>query len=280
MNRILRGAKSRVEIQLYDPSGNPSGAGGPVTADVMDSAGQAVLSGQATTQTGGSTGPYGFDVTPTILDVYTVTWNLPSGQSRTSEYEVVGTHLFTIADLRAFDSQLANLEAATAREVREAVEERFERAAKVSFTLRGRRAYLDGRGTPELILPDFEVRKIVAIKVNGTALSASKLAEMKLDPCGYLVWGGGTFPEGFRNVEVLYEHGFETVPRPVHRAALRYAKHLLIATQIEHNERATGVATDVGFFRLTLAGRDGPTGLPEVDAVLDQFGRRHVGGFG
>jgi len=37
----------------------------------------------------------------------------------------------------------------------------------------------------------------------------------------------------------------------------------------------------VGGYRLTIAGRDGSTGLPEVDAVIDQFGRApgRVGGF-
>ena len=38
--------------------------------------------------------------------------------------------------------------------------------------------------------------------------------------------------------------------------------------------RATVEAPDVGFFRVSVAGPDRPTGIPEVDAVITDFGRR------
>jgi hypothetical protein len=76
-------------------------------------------------------------------------------------------------------------------------------------------------------------------------------------------------------------HGYEAVPEPVRRAGLIYARTLLIRSAMEQSDRATAVFTDIGGYRLTIAGRDGPTGIPDVDAVLspDQYGRRPAGSF-
>ena len=78
---------------------------------------------------------------------------------------------------------------------------------------------------------------------------------------------------GVGNVAVLYEHGRRSPEAPVKRAGIRLAKSVLLPSPLTADERATAVFTDIGGYRLTLPGRDGPTGLPDVDAVLDQFGR-------
>jgi hypothetical protein len=58
---------------------------------------------------------------------------------------------------------------------------------------------------------------------------------------------------------------------------MKYARYLLLNSVLDQNERATAVFTEASGYRLTIAGRDGPTGLPEVDAVLQQFGRKVPG---
>lgn len=76
-------------------------------------------------------------------------------------------------------------------------------------------------------------------------------------------------PEGRSTIR--YRYGLTEVPERVSEAVLRLAAYYLRPSATP--ERATGEATDVGFIRYTLAGRDGATGLPEVDAAIEQFGR-------
>ena len=58
---------------------------------------------------------------------------------------------------------------------------------------------------------------------------------------------------------------------PVAQAAMLLAREYLVRSVL--SSRATVESTDVGFFRVSVAGRDRPTGIPEVDAVIERFGR-------
>lgn len=77
-------------------------------------------------------------------------------------------------------------------------------------------------------------------------------------------------PEG--EASIRYRYGLTEVPVRVSEAVLALAAYYLRPQATP--ARATGEATDAGFIRYTLAGRDGATGLPEVDAIIEQFGRR------
>jgi hypothetical protein len=258
-----------------------------VTADVADSAGFPII-GSPFDATSPATGLY--QVTPTasateILDVYTVTWNLPDETTRTTEYETVGGFLFTLADLRAFDPNLADTAkypAPLLTEIREATEDLFEAptVGGVAFRPKGRRVTVGGDGTNVLVVPDLEVTAVRAAAIDGVALSDEELADLDPTPIGMIFRKSATWPRGRRNVEVLYEHGLAVTPAPITRAAKLWARYQLVSPSAPlADPRASAVFTDVGGYRLTLAGRDGPTGLPEVDAVLSQFGRRQAGGF-
>ncbi len=50
------------------------------------------------------------------------------------------------------------------------------------------------------------------------------------------------------------------------------AKHYLLDSPI--SDRAMSESTDVGTIRYSVAGKDGPTGIPEVNAVIAQFNHR------
>ncbi|HXF72679.1 MAG TPA: hypothetical protein VNO79_08750 [Actinomycetota bacterium] len=278
MDRLLRDAGGKIELLSYDETGALADVNGTEVPQVTvtDSAGVAV---PGFTPSRPSAGTYQATLPGDLdtLDLYDVLWTWSNGQSRRSRFELVGGFFFSIADVRDFDPVLtdaAKYPASKIRAVRGVIEERFEAYCRVAFVPRGRRAVISGGGTSTLLLPDMEVHRLVQVKVDGTALTQAELAEVKVHPFGMLEWDGGTFAEGIRNVEVLYEHGFRSVPAPIQRAALRYAKALLVSAT--YDDRATAVFTDVGGFRLTLAGRDGPTGLPEVDATLAEFRRAPV----
>lgn len=79
-------------------------------------------------------------------------------------------------------------------------------------------------------------------------------------------------PEG--HSVIRYRYGLTEVPERVSDAVLTLAAYYLRPSVTP--DRATGEATEAGFIRYTLAGRDGATGLPEVDAAIEQFGRQRV----
>lgn len=279
MDRILRGPGATIELRNYDAGGNlaNAGAGGTPTAAVVNSAGTAIA-GSPLTITNPGTGRYTIAIPSTlaVLDTYTVTWTLPDTTQRITQFEVVGTFLFTQADLRALDAVLTNETTFPDEAVinaRENAERRFEEAAEVSFTLRGTRVWLNGTGHEKLMAPHHELRRVVSGTIDGATLDT---AGVNVYPHGLLERTAG-WTEGQRNVSLLLEHGYATVPEPVRRAGLLYARTVLLRSALEQSDRATAVFTDLGGYRLTLAGRDGPTGLPEVDAVLAQFGRRPAG---
>jgi len=278
VDRLLRDAGGgQIDLLSYDANGDLADIDGTTapTLTVTDSAGVAVAGltpSRVSTGTYRATLPNNFDV----LDVYDIVWSWGNGQSRRSQFELVGRHLFTQADLRAYDAALSNESKyldATVRIVRDEVTERFEEVAAVSFIPRGTRDTLSGDGSATLVLERMEARSLISVTVDGTALSPGELANVKLHRNGVIEYDGGHFAAGIRNVVVFYEHGYLTPPLPVVRAAKKYARYLLLNAVIDQNERATAVFSDVGGYRLTIAGRDGPTGLPEVDAVLAQFGR-------
>jgi len=73
-------------------------------------------------------------------------------------------------------------------------------------------------------------------------------------------------------VSIVLEHGYDFAPAPVATAAMILAREYVFRSAL--SSRATVEATDVGFFRLSVAGPGRPTGVPEVDAAVAEFGRR------
>ena len=65
------------------------------------------------------------------------------------------------------------------------------------------------------------------------------------------------------------------MPGPIARAAVILCREYLAATELPGRATATSIGDQM--FRLTVAGRDGATGLPEVDSAVEQFGRRKYG---
>jgi hypothetical protein len=281
VDRLLRDAGGEQTLTSYDTNGDladVNGAEAP-TVVVTDSGGTAVA-GFTAART--STGVYKLTLPGNleVLDNYSVVWSWTNGQSRRTSFELIGGFLFALAELRAFDAVLANETTypdARLLDVREAVEERMERNARVAFRPRGAREFLDGDGGRTLILQHRRPIRVVAASVAGTALTAGELEDLALYPTGKVIRRSGTWGGNEREVEVLYEHGYEVTPAPVHEAALRFARHVAVKTVFDDADRATAAITELGGYRLTIAGRDGPTGLPEVDAVIKQFGVRTPG---
>lgn len=260
-----------------------------LTAAATDSEGTAVdISGTATLTIydGGDTAVVSA-VTPTIdgngdlvyaasiddienLDTYEAVWGGTAGgvsYEWLTRFEICGGHLFEVSDLRAYDSSLtlADYPAATVQQARLWAEQRLEqqKAAGVAFVPRGAREAFVIRSSERLYLSHPQVREVYSISIDGTALTATELAEVTIDGSQLIRdddWEEDTV------VTVHYAHGLDEPPGPVVQAAMILAREYLIRSNL--SSRAISESTDVGFLRLSVPGTGGKTGIPEVDAVI------------
>lgn len=284
MDRFARDQRSVLKIEVRNAAGALANADVAPSVKLTDSAGTEITGSPVTpTHPPPATGVYEVTLTPAqnaILDRYlaeaTATVEAVASQKFRKSYEVVGGFLFTVDELRSFDTDITVSAFADPSVVaaREAAEERFETLCAPAFRPKGRRATLDGTGRAEILVPDIESTKVVSAKIDAgsgaVALTASELSDLVVYPLGLVVRKEkGVWTKGLRNIEILYEHGVGEAPEPVRRAHMILARAYLVPTPV--HERATSLSTEGGTFRLSTAGRDGPTGIPDVDAVIAQF---------
>lgn len=283
-----------------DDSGTLQTVTAPITAKLYDGAGTLIASPAATCTNGLFSCSVAYTLLP-LLDTYQVVWSgVIDGVTTewTTTIELVGGFLFEIADLRAQDRAFADLTkypSDALRKVRTWVEDVIEgpRAAQLAFVPRGRRVTVDG-SAPDVMhgynplmygteyralrVPDFEVREVYSASINGTALTEEELADVTADD--NILWRSAgvqwpAWPFGRRNIGLHYEYGLDRAPGAITRAALILAREYLVKSDLPGRATATSIGDQ--FFRLTIAGRDGVTGIPDVDAAIDQFGRKGFG---
>lgn len=291
--RVALNRPAHVHIETRDYDGTLTAATGNVAVVVKDLDETIVQSGNAVAgQHGHDAGVYVFALSPsTVLDtlgVYTLTATFTVGtdaQTITIPIEVVGNHLFEIHELRAFDPALADDTRYTAEEIRIARDyatERLEEAAQVALTTRLRRIVIDGSGISSLVLPDTEVTNFISAtnleEETGVDteddLTATELLDVEAKIEGILVrTDGNDWTYGVQNWIIEYEHGIANASI-WKRPAMILAVEALVRQALPY--RATSQSTDLGEFRISVAnpsiGRD--TGIPEVDAIIHNHGRR------
>jgi hypothetical protein len=272
--RVLTGQPGKAVLRVEDDDGDPQALDAPPGVVVRDGAGLEVDNGTSVKE-GATDGVYSYtlptDVTD-VLDTYTLTWSALIGAvpyTYTTEVEVVGGVMFTIGQLRRWNNDITATKYPTDRvlEARTYAEQRIETPAMVAFAPRCRRAQVEAMHPRTLLLPDPEVRMVRSIlDEDGNPVDA---ADYRLgSTAGALERKSGSWCGTY---DVVYEHGLDLDAFPIQRAAMMLAVDYLVSSATPG--RATSQATDEGTFRLTIAGRDGPTGLPEVDAVIEQYGR-------
>jgi len=282
---LVKGQGGTLTLQLRDGDGDPVDATGLPTIVVKDPTGATIASGTST-KPAATTGLYEFAVTgaqAAALDELTATWTaVVAGDTKTisTSAQIVGGHLIGLAEIRELedgkDNGLGNTTRYPADRIRTARQwatEAFEKAANRAFTPRAARETLSGDDTPLLIVPHNDLRTVRSVTVDGTTWTASDV--------GLHIWGGLVAPagtvwtKGQRNIEVCYEYGLDAPPERVTTAIAILAR--LRATPSSTGglaTRATSESTDYGTFRLTIAGRDGAFGIPEVDTALIEYGLR------
>jgi hypothetical protein len=159
------------------------------------------------------------------------------------------------------------------------VEDEFERICGQAFVPRFERETLSG---PEYCRPLKlrwpRLRRVLSVKVGGTAFAASTVNAFGADPLGLLRYDGG-WRWGVGNIVVEYEHGLDRPPADIVRAFKLRMKSFLLTSRSPLPDRAERIATtEVGLVTLATAGKE-QTGIPEVDAALERW-RSPRPGFG
>jgi hypothetical protein len=213
----------------------------------------------------------------TELDSYTAVWSgtvAGSPVEYLQQLELVGGYLFEVPDLRTFDpafQDTTRYPGALIRAARTAAEERFEKACRQAFVPRGRRSTLLGDGTFRAQVSDNACCRLIGGSVAATLLTVEEVAEVVVREWGAFDRPGTKVWPLTQLVQLHYEHGSEDLTPEISQAVMLLAREYLVRSSL--SSRATVEATDVGFFRVSVASPDRPTGLPEVDAVIRAVGR-------
>lgn len=285
--RVARTAKAVLEHTFYVGE-DPTDSTATVAVAVVDANGTTVTSGNATNV---STGVYEF-VLPAQASLMemTASWTAVIDSATVVEddqVEIVGGFFFPLAAGRAQDSSLASNLKYTRRDLeitRTEVEQECERICAQAFVPRYRRVVLDGTGTRELLLPDPNVRRIVAVRVaprvdgTFTALTSGQLAALvERDRVLYRT-DGNYWTEGLANVIVEYEHGLSAPPTDLVRAAKQRLRHRMNFEKTGVPDRAVSFqVADGGSYRLSMPSAY-TTGIPDVDAVYERYSLRPKAG--
>lgn len=167
---------------------------------------------------------------------------------------------FTVEEFRAYDNGAKLSDAVTdddIRAVRSHVEDIFETAAGVPFTLRGACERLRGRGMSVISVDNVPPHRVTSCTVGGCRIDA-------------VPWKWSlSFPRVIRNdefVDVCYEYGYAVPPDALSHNAIVFANSIIGGAGV--NPRAIGAQSEFGWMNFSVAGKDGATGIPEVDAFL------------
>lgn len=269
--RVLAGSSATIRIAVRDADGEPvEPSSGTWTVAVVDSAGDTVTGSPFAATVANEQVEFDLPATATAtVEQLTCTARLDGTPAGTAVVEVVGGFLYGLAELRTFDQTLANqanYPNDDLADMRIAVEERIEDLCARAFVPRLRIETSDPHDGM-LMLGRADVRTIRSLTVDGTTVDVD-LVDVRAGRLIHLPAGCRTGP-----ATVVYEAGLDTCPAPVNYAAKQLAAHVG-SSDSAMPSRATAQTFGDTVFRVTVAGRDGATGLPEVDVVLREWSAR------
>ena len=284
--RIAQGAASAtLSYQFTDQYGEPAAATGTVTVSVADSAGNAVVTAQATTQTG--TEPYTYTLSSNLgtVDRLTATWLVDAVPAASTIVEVVGGVYCTISELKAFEPTLQTRTDAVLRAARSEAENMIEEWCNRAFVNRIEIERRNGTGSSTLPVSwpnivDLKWGKTWYSGNSSTDMTASELADVAAGRGPLLVrQDGWLWDRGVDNIEVAYIHGLVQPPEDIKRvcAALVH-RQLTVANRALADNATQYFPAEGGSVMMAQPGvRGSLTGVPWMDEILKRWQWRNVG---
>lgn len=284
--RVLRNTPATLEAKFY-PSGSETLTNdAPVTVAVTRADGTAVAGVGAVTNP--STGVYQATLPAQAnVGLLTATWS-GATQTAVTEAEVVGGFYVTLAEIRA-QKNLSSTSKFTTAELEDA-REWFETLAEdhcgCGFVPRFARLTLDGTGCSRLRLGEprqslsgrrpFPLRRVLAATIDG---AVATVTNWDVYPGGVVDTqdAASTFTLGRRNIILDVEYGYDRPPRDLRVAALTAIRSRLLTDEAGLvADRATSITNEFGNVLLSQPGTARPTGIPDVDAVLNRLNETEV----
>ena len=252
--RLAIGESAALDFQLTDSLGNPAT---PTTASAsIDGqelpASSVTINGAVVKVT----------VSPQVLGVHQLQVDI-DGAVLVCDVEYASAHYFSLDELRSYGQagqtdDFSSFPAEALFWARQAATETFERNAGVCYVQRKAKLLVPILSSRMVTLQPATV-EASAKDDDGDPVALDMLTDRQAILRGW--WHGG--------VTVTFTHG-RIMAEPVKRAVLKLAANYL--RPLNRPEQATGESSDYGYITYTLAGRDGATGIPEVDAAIKQFG--------
>ena len=268
-DRVLRNTR-RMLRQVFLVGTTPTDAIGSVLVDVIRADGSVLEDDAVATKP--ATGTYEYDLDPQPdLDRLRLLWRgtfSGAEQTRGTYCDIADAFWVSLADIRAVPS-LTNETSYPNEKLAEAriwFEDKAELFIGRAYVPRFGHEVIDGSGSDTIFLDHLNIRTLLYVKVGGVAQSG--MDDWDLYRSGKVVRSSGIFASGSLNVEVGFEYGLDEPDADLRQAALTAIRARLLGDRSGIPERAVTMTTDVGGFTLTLAGKDRPTGIPDVDAVL------------
>lgn len=253
-------------------------ADGAVTVTVTRADGSALATAAATVSAGD--GRYTFALAAqTRLDRLKLVWTgtfggLPS--SLTTYVEIVGGFYVSLAELRSSPNLGAahKYDDVDLAEARAWFEDTFEDHTGVAWVPRSAREKVSAGRRGWVVLRRHPVRAVTSVRsytsaVDYSEFTADELADLDVSDSGIVrrQWLG-SWPSGYRNLVVEYEHGYDAPPADICRAAVVGIREGLLTNKV--GSRQFSVATDQGIVREAVASERYPFGVPFVDAVANR----------
>lgn len=270
--RVLRDVRSQPEATFYTGT-TATEADGAVTVDIFRGDGSAFATDASTTDVDPDVGLYRYTLAAQAnLERFRFVWegSFSSIVNRvTTHVEIVGGYIVSLADIKAEVGMSAKTDPQLA-EARTWFEDLAESWCGVAFVPRYGRDVLDGDGSSRVRLSHRLPRTILSAKIDGTAQTTTGWG---LYDDGRVVADNVHFPVGRRNIEVIYEHGYDAPEAEVREAALVAIRSKLASGTGSNSGLPSGVTqliTDAGTM---IFGRKptGPFAIQEVNDALAMF---------
>ena len=283
LDRIKRATPATISNTWY--SAGTIADPGTVTVGIVRADGSVVVpAGTATAGSGPAARTFPLTAAHTaLLDTLTATWTSSTLGTDTTEHEVVGDFLFSLADARAMKplDDPTKYPTATLTAMRTAVEQALEDACGVAFVPRYELETFTVDGCAGGLVARWpRITAVRSAMIDGTDITPLSDVLGVREGLIYLhrSWGYGWhhgWGHQHRSIVVGYEHGHTAPPARVSRAGLLLARSWLVSGPVDDRAATFSAGADGGTYSLVVPGRNGSVfGLPEVDAVVQQYDMR------
>lgn len=265
---ILRNVAKTLSHTFYVGE-TATAATGAVTYTVTKADGTTLASGTASA-VAGATGKYEFTLAAQAnLNILKVSWTATVGSARTEVdyHEIVGAHLFTVQQARAFGIDEASAD--QIEEERGRIADDLEFWTGVSWIPRFKRHLTEGDNGDRVHLPSYPINALLTASISGVSQTVSDITV--LTDSGLVVHETGNWTRPTRsypqNVVLEYEYGYERPMYGVDRIALLIAKERIVGSDIPAS--AISFSDDMGTYRYER----GKSRIPEVNEWVREHSR-------